>query len=228
MIRKINHIRDFGLFRDFTWGQLQEFKRYNLIYGWNYSGKTTLSRVFQTLQNGYVSNDFFGCQFEVAFDDGSTVGTHALTPQPKVRVFNRAFIEENFHSEMAGAKIIVVVGAENQKLKKRFGDLERRRAKTFEIKARFEAKAAEVESDLNNSAKRDATIISNLFGIGRYYNALIKFQGALPLHLSLLANNSCKASAHSGRNVRRSKYGSQAFGNIFGLSLSEFRQTCVA
>jgi wobble nucleotide-excising tRNase len=170
MIQKINYVKNLGLFRDFTWGQLQDFKRYNLIYGWNYSGKTTLSRVFQTLQHGIIPNDFLGCQFQATLDDNSVIGTHALAPYSKVRVFNRSFIDENFHPTMSGAKMIVVVGAENQKLKKRLGDLENRQAKVLGIKTRLESKASEVETGINNKAKDYARTVSELFGTGRYYN----------------------------------------------------------
>jgi len=51
MIRKIKSVKNFGIYRDFRWDKsLQEFERLNLIYGWNYSGKTTLSRIFQGLE----------------------------------------------------------------------------------------------------------------------------------------------------------------------------------
>lgn len=48
MIRRIQHIKGFGVFGNFQWpAGLPEFKQFNLIYGWNYSGKTTLSRAFR-------------------------------------------------------------------------------------------------------------------------------------------------------------------------------------
>jgi len=44
MIDRINRIKDFGLFEDFKWSSdILGFRQYNLIYGWNYSGKTMLS-----------------------------------------------------------------------------------------------------------------------------------------------------------------------------------------
>ncbi len=50
-IDRISRLRDYGVFRDFTWpGNLADFGKYNLIYGWNGSGKTTLSRVFRALE----------------------------------------------------------------------------------------------------------------------------------------------------------------------------------
>ncbi len=50
MITKVNRIRDFGIFKNFTWDvSINSFKKRNLIYGWNYSGKTTFSKLFNNL-----------------------------------------------------------------------------------------------------------------------------------------------------------------------------------
>lgn len=62
MITKID-IAKFGLFCDCIWNQHIGnhpegiFKRVNLIYGRNYSGKTTLSRIFRCIEsNQYLNN----------------------------------------------------------------------------------------------------------------------------------------------------------------------------
>ena len=45
-ITRIGRLRNYGVFRDFTWpSDLPEFAQFNLIYGWNWSGKTTLSKM---------------------------------------------------------------------------------------------------------------------------------------------------------------------------------------
>ncbi|KGG83750.1 AAA family ATPase [Comamonas thiooxydans] len=57
MINQID-IASFGSFQGLDWkkkvkdsgGTTQYFKRLNVIYGRNYSGKTTLSRVFRSLE----------------------------------------------------------------------------------------------------------------------------------------------------------------------------------
>jgi wobble nucleotide-excising tRNase len=51
MLLKINKIKDFGIFKTFNWdASINEFKKRNLIYGWNYSGKTTFSKLFNNLE----------------------------------------------------------------------------------------------------------------------------------------------------------------------------------
>ena len=45
---KIKEIKDFGIYKDYKWNEIDELKPFNkknIIYGWNYSGKTTLSRI---------------------------------------------------------------------------------------------------------------------------------------------------------------------------------------
>lgn len=50
MIKRIKSIKNLGIFNDYKIdGNLQEFNDKNIIYGWNYSGKTTLSRLFSYL-----------------------------------------------------------------------------------------------------------------------------------------------------------------------------------
>ncbi|MCW5199778.1 AAA family ATPase [Desulfobulbus sp. F1] len=51
MICSIQKISSFGVFDNFQWSnELPDFKQFNLIYGWNYSGKTTLSRAFRCFE----------------------------------------------------------------------------------------------------------------------------------------------------------------------------------
>ena len=58
MIQKIKSIASFGVFNGFVWdscvldpeGKVQEFKKLNIFYGRNYSGKTSLSRIFRAME----------------------------------------------------------------------------------------------------------------------------------------------------------------------------------
>ena len=58
MIRKILKVDNFAVFNNFKWdaettnadGNPLQFEKINIIYGRNYSGKTTLSRLFRSLE----------------------------------------------------------------------------------------------------------------------------------------------------------------------------------
>ena len=60
MLKKIQYIKKLGVFDDFSWdgevknknGEVQSFVDINIIYGRNYSGKTTLSRILRALETG--------------------------------------------------------------------------------------------------------------------------------------------------------------------------------
>lgn len=88
-ITKLSKVRGHRIFRDFYWPAqgLDEFGRFNLIYGWNGSGKTTLSNLFRHLQDRRSLNEG-----EVSFQiDDRQVSSKDLATAilPEVRVFNR-------------------------------------------------------------------------------------------------------------------------------------------
>src|SRR5690348_17106863 len=59
LIKKINKLKDFGSFENFSWPiGMPEFKKNNLFYGKNGSGKTTLSHFFQCFEDGKFPIDF--------------------------------------------------------------------------------------------------------------------------------------------------------------------------
>ncbi|RLE05430.1 MAG: hypothetical protein DRI99_02090 [Candidatus Aminicenantes bacterium] len=76
MIKSINKIKNFGLFKDFKWNSnIPNFSQYNLIYGWNYSGKATLSRMFRCIESKLLHSDFQNAEFELTDDKNNKI-TH--------------------------------------------------------------------------------------------------------------------------------------------------------
>ena len=104
MIKNFKSIKKFGIFRDFLWknevcgngGSVENFKDINVLYGRNYSGKTTLSRILRAMETGVVSDKFGSPSFEVAFKDGKVATSDNLNKSEKsIRVFNEDFIRDN-------------------------------------------------------------------------------------------------------------------------------------
>lgn len=103
MISKFKTIGNLGIFKNFEWdktvlnkdGEVKEFKPINIIYGRNYSGKTTLSRILRALENGKLSEKFESPEFEISFKDEETITQKALSEYNKaIRVFNEDFVKE--------------------------------------------------------------------------------------------------------------------------------------
>lgn len=111
-IDRISSLRNCGVFREFTWpADLSDFGRYNLIYGWNGTGKTTISRVFRALE---LHRPPPMGEAVLRIDGADVHGqafTHSTLP---VRVFNRDFINESVFPVGGGdVPPIFVVGKEN-------------------------------------------------------------------------------------------------------------------
>src|ERR1019366_1012952 len=114
MIRRIQHIKAFGVFADFQWpAALPEFKQFNLIYGWNYSGKTTLSRIFRCFELKLPHVDFAGAQVQLKAESGTVHHLSAPQTAPAFRVFNSDFVRENLSFADGSAAPILVLGAED-------------------------------------------------------------------------------------------------------------------
>lgn len=111
-ITRISRLRGCGIFRDFEWPDtLPNFGRYNLIYGWNGTGKTTLSRLLRNLELRR-SPTMGEATIRIG---GRDVGGLAFSQETlPVRVFNREFINESVFP-IGGGDLppIFVVGKES-------------------------------------------------------------------------------------------------------------------
>lgn len=106
MITKLVRLKQFGIFKDFAWNDgLGKFKKKNLIYGWNYSGKTTLSKLFQTLEfkgsKQYFASPEFS--FEDSDDNANPIGAITNSNFKEAlyyfKVFNSQYIKDVFISD---------------------------------------------------------------------------------------------------------------------------------
>lgn len=100
-------ITKFRRFKDFR-GVTPDFDRYNIFYGWNYSGKTTLSRIF-AFYNGLSDDknidkdaEFF---LKTSFGDLDISQTDKI----KIHTFNSDYIKNNLFFEKQFASNIIVV-----------------------------------------------------------------------------------------------------------------------
>lgn len=147
MVKKVNKIKEFGIFKDFRWANsIPEFKKYNLLYGWNYSGKTTLSRIFRSFETQQEHLDYTGAEFELEDDSRNKYKHTNLTTLPNVRVFNQDFIGKNLKWYASGEHIepIFLLGEQNVELQ---NQLDKKKEEIEKLKADNEALQKEYEQE---------------------------------------------------------------------------------
>lgn len=104
MFTKIKKIDNYAVFNNFDWNatvrdkdnNVAEFKDINIIYGRNYSGKTTLSRMFRSLEKGKLNEKYPNATFEFEHT-GTDRMCHldVANCSYDIRVYNRDYISEN-------------------------------------------------------------------------------------------------------------------------------------
>ena len=104
MIKKIGTIKHFAVFENYDWdlsstdknGRPLKFENINILYGRNYSGKTTLSRIFRSLETGQLPENYDDPQYELIDENGNKIDQNNLADfSSPVRVFNEDFIKSN-------------------------------------------------------------------------------------------------------------------------------------
>lgn len=129
MIKKIKTISNIAVFQDFKWDEsvvgddqrVVEFKKINILYGRNYSGKTTLSRIFRALEMGFISDKYDNPQFCILFDDSKEITLRNIRDNNKIiRVFNEDFVKENlrfiYNPDAEIESFAISLGDDNNKI----------------------------------------------------------------------------------------------------------------
>ena len=155
MIKNIRKIKNLGLFSNYTWDrELDDFRKYNLFYGWNGSGKTTLSKLFSCLEKGN-SSEFPNLKYEIDHENG--IYTEKTPLNQKVRVFNQDYIQKNVQPANGTANPIFILGEENKEIADQIeadeeilGNLEQKRDAKEAEKGR---KEKEKKTHFTNTAK---------------------------------------------------------------------------
>jgi wobble nucleotide-excising tRNase len=158
VITCINRLRDFGIFADFNGTKVQKFGKYNLVYGWNGTGKSTLSNLFSCLELRSLIPRFNTAQISVALEDGSTV-TEATLPASSlnIHVFNQRFIHENIDWDRS-VKSILLIAKEKiddlQKLEKQKQELQSKRKARDDKRNEVTKQRESLDKFLTNAAKK--------------------------------------------------------------------------
>lgn len=143
MIERINDIKNFGIFQNYSHdSNLKNYNRYNLFYGWNGSGKSTLASLFECLERKEQSHDYPTAEWSINFDNRQVSHSNLNTNALNIRVFNSSFIEKNIFTPNDKIKGIVYISEEQGKDKE---ELDEKAKRSVENKN----KKREIEIQLN-------------------------------------------------------------------------------
>ena len=135
-IKKFDLITNMAVFHDFDWekslsnetNSAAAFSTINILYGRNYSGKTTLSRILRAMETGELSDKFENPSFNVALADGIQITETTLTNHDKeIRVFNEDFVRDNLRfvtNPDDSIEPFAILGDDNNKIEKEIEELE--------------------------------------------------------------------------------------------------------
>ena len=134
MIKNFATISNMAVFKDYNWkkstGKEKSFGEINILYGRNYSGKTTLSRIARSFETGHLSDKYGTPKFKITLENEPPL-SEADYPKKKmlIRVFNEDFVNDNlrFVTEPDG-KIVpfAILGEENARLEQEIALLSKR------------------------------------------------------------------------------------------------------
>jgi len=150
---------------------MQEFAVKNLIYGWNYSGKTTLSRLFAQIENKAPNPDLSGCAFTIETDSDVITETNFEHSNLTVRVFNGDFVRENLNFTGQSFNPILLLGKDTEQAQKKLNHCEDLSKRTREKIKAFAKEASDIETAFSEDKKAAAARIKRTLGLVDAYTA---------------------------------------------------------
>ncbi|WP_037410130.1 AAA family ATPase [Shewanella fidelis] len=157
MFKNLKSIQNFGIFKDAKTNAGQPFYQFNLFYGFNYSGKTTLSRIFRAIQLGEMPEGFETGSFEINQHESTSIKSNAIQKVENLRVFNSDYIAKNVNFDESSVNPVLIVGERNI-------DFE---IELQELEAAIPAKEQERENNLKSANDKEKEKNKRLTAVGR-------------------------------------------------------------
>ena len=230
-IKRLQKAKGYRIFRNFSWpaSGLSEFGRFNVIYGWNGAGKTSLSNIFRHIQR---RENLIEGQIEVTVDQTQVAGSNFNTAAlPSVRTFNRDTVHQNIF-EIPNQQLppVFFFGEDSVEKQKNIERLKKEQDLLIQSASSWERKKADATSILEVFCAEEAKGIKNLLtapGGGPYnnYNAA-NFKGAIqnlstntaPLTPLTKGEREQHLSTKDSRALNKLNKSSEIFPNIIDLT----------
>lgn len=172
MIKGILKIKGLGVFADYNRPpDTHDFVRKNVIYGWNYSGKTTLSRLFALLESKQGNPDLAGCSFTFDTDQGPVTEANFANSNLSVRVFNSDFITRNLNFAGQDFNPILLLGQESEVAQRKLDRCEKAARNVHERIISHEKDTQRLENNFSTAKTKAAAKIKKDIGRVEAYTA---------------------------------------------------------
>lgn len=172
MIKGISLIKGLGVFENYSKPQdMKDFAVKNLIYGWNYSGKTTLSRLFAQLENKAVNPDLSGCSFSFDTDKGQVTESNFTQSDLLVRVFNSDFVKDNLNFIGGDFNPILLLGKNSEGAQKKLDHCDELTKRVQDKLQGYVESIQEVQDKFATAKTKTAAEIKKTLGLVQAYTA---------------------------------------------------------
>ena len=176
IIKKFAAIKKLGIFDQHPplGGGNPEIKAATLIYGFNGTGKTTLSRIFASLEAGLVRPELSEAgDFQIELSDGTVINrlNNLNALKGRVLTFNADFIESNFRWKEGKARPIFYIGEQQTRLSQRLESIEKAIADLSPKAEQASRDAAKAEKDFTSYKRNAARNIGEQLNQARAYDA---------------------------------------------------------
>ena len=228
-IKKID-IKDFGCYKDYKQhsqsGIGNDFNdgRINIFYGRNYSGKSTYSKIFQSIELKQLPEKYEKIDFEVKLANHRIIKSNEIGSELPIdcKVFNQRFIDDNIylHNDNKLNSFQISIGSDtNETLKKiediRLNELKPRNEKLSHIELDITEKQQKtkiskdsLDSKLRTTAskiknlKNPSVVVGNKYDIRDIKEEFEKYSAHFPI---LPLQDDEKAVAELEKNVEQAK-----------------------
>ncbi|MEX8503969.1 AAA family ATPase [Leptothrix ochracea] len=165
-ITRLQKAKNYRIFRDFNWptSGLPDFARFNVVYGWNGTGKTSLSNVFRMVQRRQSLTEG-AVEINVGHTrvSGGDFGTAAL---PSVRTFNRDAVDRSvFEVPNRQLPPVFFLGEDSVEKQRRIEELSKDLVDKVASESLWDRKKVEASSALETICSEEAKGIKNLLTV---------------------------------------------------------------
>ncbi len=175
-IKRITKIKKTGILQNLDGSNLSSpdlnFKEIHLIFGWNGTAMTALSRILRCYEVGGVCSKlqkYTELECDIELDDGTRLSQNNFSTNQQIRVFNKDFVEENIFQDKeqdgGNVRALFYFGKEKIELTKERKEREEKKAVSDNLEKAYQARINAKDKFATDTAKE---IKDSLLGIKEF------------------------------------------------------------